>query len=104
MVLWVNQYDIRPDKLEAYVKWSESAIKRILALPGVVEFRGYRGSAGASEAVTTTEFTDMAAWAAAYSSEDVQKLLLELRTFVENVSFQLWGPSPVVPKPLRPKK
>jgi hypothetical protein len=28
----------------------------------------------------------------------------ELRMFATNISIELWGPSPVVPKPLRPGK
>ncbi len=41
MVLLVQKWGIHPDKLEAYMKWTESAIQRTLAVPGVVEFRAY---------------------------------------------------------------
>ena len=53
MVLQVIKYDIHPDKREAYLKWPEGAIKRLLSVPGVVEFRAYRGAAGAPQVVTT---------------------------------------------------
>lgn len=46
MVLLVQKWDIHPDKLEAYTKWTESAIQRTLAVPGVVEFRAYRAATG----------------------------------------------------------
>lgn len=36
MVLYIMKWDIHPDKADAYVKWSESAIKRTLAVPKVV--------------------------------------------------------------------
>lgn len=39
MVLQVMKWDIHPDKVEAYSKWTEGAIKRTLSVPGVVEFR-----------------------------------------------------------------
>jgi quinol monooxygenase YgiN len=104
MVLTVIKWDIHPDKLEAYLKWTESAIKRNLAVPGVVEFRAYRGTAGAPQVVVTYEFADMAAWAAWYSNEDIQKVLTELHTVALNVSHEIWGPSPVVPAPIRPGK
>ena len=46
----------------------------------------------------------MATWAAWHDHEDVQKVLLELHTIAVNISLELWGPSPVVPAPIRPGK
>jgi hypothetical protein len=54
--------------------------------------------------VTTYEFADMAAWASWYNNEGVQKVLTELHTLALNVNIELWGPSPVVPAPIRPGK
>jgi antibiotic biosynthesis monooxygenase (ABM) superfamily enzyme len=96
------KWDIHPDKLEAYMKWTEGAIKRTLAVPGVIEFRAYRPATGTSQVAVTYEFADMAAWAAWESSEDTQKVLTELHTLALNVSIEIWGPSPVVPAPIRP--
>jgi len=104
MVLSVMKYDIHPDKLEAYLKWPKGAIKRLLSVPGIVEFRAYRGAAGASQVVTTSEFADMAAWAAWQSSDEVQKVIAELHTLAINVTTEVWGPSPVVPAHVGPKK
>jgi len=104
MVLFVMKWDIHPDKVEAYMKWTESAIKRTLAAPGVVEFRAYRPVSGASQVVVTYEFADLATWAAWNGNEDVQKVLEELRTLALNVNIEVWGPSPVVPAPIRPGK
>ncbi len=102
MVLQVMKWDIHPDKAEAYLEWTQNAIGRTLAAPGVVEFRAYRPATGASQAVTTYEFADMAAWSAWQSNEDVQKVLNELHTVALNVNIEVWGPSPVVPEPIRP--
>jgi quinol monooxygenase YgiN len=104
MVLHVMKYDIHPDKREAYLKWTEGAIKRSLSVPGVVEFRAYRSVAGSSQVVTTYELPDMAAWAAWNSNEDIQKLVAEVHTLALNVSIEVWGPTPVVPAPIRPGK
>ena len=104
MVLSVSKWDIHPDKAEAYLKWTKGAIKRSMSVPGVVEFRAYRGAAGAPQVVITWEFADMSAWAAWNSSEEIQKVLTELRTVAVNVTNELWGPSPVVPAPIRPGK
>jgi quinol monooxygenase YgiN len=104
MVLLVMKWDIHPDKAEAYIKWTDNAIKRTLATPGVVEFRSYRLATGTSQIATTYEFADAPAYAAWYSHEDVQKVLAELHTVALNVNIELWGPSPVVPTPIRPTK
>lgn len=102
MVLCVMKWEIHPDKVEAYTKWTEGAIRRTLGAPGVVEFRAYRVAAGQGQVVVTYEFADMAAWAAWYAHQDVQGVLKELGTVTLNQSTELWGPSPVVPKPIRP--
>ncbi len=104
MVLQVMKWNIHPDKVEDYLKWTESAIKRTLAVPGVVEFRAYRPATGASQVVTTYEFADMVTWAAWQSDEDGQKVMDELRTLTLNVNIEVWGPSPIVPGPIRPGK
>ena len=104
MVLYVLKWDVHPDKAESYPKWAESAIKRTVAGPGVVEFRSYRGAAGAPQVVITYEFADMAAWAAWLNNEEVKKVFSELHTIATNVTTELWGPSPIAPAPIKPKK
>jgi len=102
MVLQVTKWDIHPDKVDAYREWAPGAIQRLLAVPGVLEFRAYRPASGSFQAVTTYEFADMAAWAAWAAHEDVKKAVDELHTLALNVSREVWGPSPVVPEPIRP--
>jgi len=101
-VLYVMKWDINPNKAEEYPKWAQSAIKRTLAVPGVVEFRAYRMAANDSQVVVTYEFSDMASWASWVSNEEAQKVIEELHTIALNVKAELWGPSPVVPEPIRP--
>jgi hypothetical protein len=55
-----------------------------------------------SQAVSTHEFTDLAAWAAWYANEESQKLINDRRAFTMNEVSELWGPSPLVPAPIRP--
>ena len=102
MVIKVIKWNIHPDKIEAYLKWTEGAIKRTLASPGVVEFRAYRPVTGASQVVITYEFADLAAWSAWEIDENVQNVMNELRALALNVEIEVWGPSPVVPAPIRP--
>jgi antibiotic biosynthesis monooxygenase (ABM) superfamily enzyme len=102
MVIQILKWDIHPDKIAAYTEWAKTAIPSILAVPGLVEFRGYRPVIGDAHIVSTFEFADLAAWAAWSNHEDIQRITDELRTFTIKVESELWGPSPVVPEPIRP--
>ncbi len=101
MVLYVIKFDIHPDKVDAYIEWVKGAIKRELGHPGVVEFRAYRPVTGTNQVVITYEFVDMVAWAPWQAPEEVEKVRTELHTLALNVNIELWGPSPVVPTPIR---
>lgn len=102
MVLYVVKWNYRPDKAETIAKWQEDAIRRTVAVPGVIEFRAYRPVSGASRYLVTYEFADLGTWTAWYGHEETQKVLDELHTRASDVTLELWGPSPVVPKPIRP--
>ena len=47
MVIYSQQWNIRPEKAAEYPKWSQAALKRLLGVPGVEEFRAFRLMAGA---------------------------------------------------------
>ena len=102
MVLYVMRWNIHPDKKEAYMEWTKGAIARTLGAGGVAEFRAYRPATGPSQVVVTYEFTNMAAWQTWYGNQDVQTVLEELHMLATDVTLDLWGPSPVVPDPIRP--
>lgn len=102
MVLYVMKWDIRQDKAAAYGKWAISALQRMLSSGQVAEFRAYRPASGTSEVAVTYEFADMATFGKWYQSEGVQRAMQESREYCENMVSELWGPSPVVPKPVRP--
>lgn len=102
MVLWVVQYSVRPETEAEFGEWAKTAIDRLLTIPGLVEFRSYRPITGGSQAASTYEFADMQSWVEWHSSETMQQILQEVRAFTVNFSAELWGPSPMVPTPLRP--
>lgn len=102
MVLYVMKYDIHPDKSKEYFTWAESAIPRILRVPGVIELRGYRTAAGSNQIVVTLEFLDMENFGLWFDNEEIQELVKERRNFTSNEQTEIWGPSPVVPDPIRP--
>lgn len=102
MALYVMQWNIHPDKAEAYMEWTKGAISRTLAVPGVIELRAYRPATGTSQIVITYEFANIAVWETWYAHQDIQDVMTELHTLATNISTELWGPSPVVPDPIRP--
>jgi hypothetical protein len=104
MVLYVTKYNVHPDKLDAFQGWSQVVIPKILATPGVIEFRAYRPLSGSFQVVTTIEFADVTAWGNFANGEAGTKMNDELHTLAFDINHEIWGPSPVVPKPLRPGK
>lgn len=102
MVLCVFKWNIHPDKTEAYLNFAQRAVPGTVSVPGVVEFRAYRPVTGASAVVLTYEFADLNAWSAWYDDARIQQIIEELRTVATDVTTELWGPSPVVPRPIRP--
>ena len=102
MVLYTMKWNIHPDKTEEYMAWAKGAIQRTLGVGDVIELRAYRPASGVFQVVLTLEFADMAAWSNWYSTEVVQTVFVEMRTLTTNATTELWGPSPVVPQPIRP--
>lgn len=102
MVLWVMKYDINPDKPDAYVAWAQGAIPSVLGAGNVVEFSGYRPVSGSRDVALTVSFANLADWQAWYESEAYQTATAEMASVTLNVETELWGPSPVVPQPIRP--
>lgn len=50
----------------------------------------------------TYEFANMVDWANWHEDEESQDVLTELHKVAINVKLELWGPSPIVPEPIRP--
>ena len=101
-VLAVMRWNIRPEKAREYGEWARESTRRTLGVPGCVEFRAWRPVTGNTETVITYEFPDLSAWAKWRESAEVQAVTDEMRPFVSDLVIELWGPSPVVPAPIRP--
>ncbi len=104
MIQAVLTYDLVPSADQpAYLTWARNAIGLVMQQPGLIEFRAHRNLLGAPLFRVTIEWQSMA---------DLEKFLLgawqpveaELRTMATNIRWEYWGPSPVVPEPLRPGK
>lgn len=102
-VLQVTKWDVRPEMTAAYVEWALANAQIQLGIPGVIELRAFRPIAGSSQVVSTAEFADLATYAAWRSHPENERILAEAHKYVENLSVELWGPSPAAPAPLRPE-
>jgi heme-degrading monooxygenase HmoA len=105
-VIEANTYwDLRPDiDQQAYSQFAKKVAGTVLKAPGIVEFRGHRNFLGSPRVRQTTQWQTLADWAKFAESAENQEIQSELHKFATNIKTELWGPSPVVPEPLRPGK
>jgi len=96
------KWNIRPGMTDKYRGWAQSAVKRLLSVPGVVEFRAYRMIAGRHQVIVTYEFADMQALASWQSHESTQKAMEDASNYIADLKTEIMGPSPIVPDPIRP--
>jgi|SRR3990172_1147108 len=96
-------YDFHPNiDEEAYAKLAKRATMMMLSSKGFIEFRAHRNITGSPHVRRTSVWESLADWAALAQNPEFQKLTAEFRTYVNNLDVQLWGPSPLVPEPIRP--
>lgn len=87
---------------QAYLEYSKRAISTILKTSGIVEIRANRGLLGSPQVCLITVWQTLPDWAKFAESSERQNLEFELLEFATNINIEIWGPSPVVPRPLRP--
>ena len=105
MIEVVMTWDILPGTDEqAYAAYAKKVIGAALRQPGFVEFRANRSLMGSPQSRATYVWQTLADWAIFAATADYQALDAESRRFVTNTHVELWGPSPIVPEPIRPGK
>lgn len=98
-------YDFLPGvDLNVYAAWAKKAIATVLNAPGVVEFRANRSLLGTPLIRSTSVWKTAADWGNFVQSPEWNALLAEMSAFVTPPRVEIWGPSPLVPEPLRPVK
>lgn len=86
----------------AYGEWAKKTVGAVLKAPGLVEFRANRNILGSPQVRSTAVWQTLADWANYSDSDEWRTLDAELRAFVTNINVEIWGPSPVLPEPVRP--
>ena len=95
-------YDFVPGIDEAaYSRLAKRATAMMVSAPGFLEFRAHRSLVGTPHVRRTSVWESLVHWAALAQSREFQEITAEFRTYVTNVDVQMWGPSPLVPHPIR---
>ena len=88
---------------QGYGEWARKAISSLLKAPGFVEVRAQRNMLGLPQGLAISVWQTMADWAKYNESAEWQAFMAELRDkWATNFRVEIWGPSPVVPEPIRP--
>lgn len=96
-------YDFLPGIDEqAYATLARKATTMMVEAPGFVEFRAHRNMVGSPHVRRTSEWENLSDYAALAQKPEFQALNAEFRTYVTHLKVEIWGPSPYVPKPIRP--
>jgi heme-degrading monooxygenase HmoA len=102
MIEVTNTYDLQLGvSLDTYAEWAKKAAETIVQQPGLIELRANRNMLGSPQIRTTTCWKSTSDWAA-FADGPWRTMEQELRTFATNLKVEVWGPSPLLPTPLRP--
>ncbi len=89
---------------KAYAEYAKNAIATYMKEPGFIEYRGNRNLLGSPQVRSITVWQSLADWAKFAETKQWEALEVQRRTFVTNIHVEIWGASPVAPKPVRPAK
>ena len=98
-------YDLMPGVEEnAYFNWIKQAIVPALKSEGIVEIKACRNPKESPAVLVTGVWKSMEDWTKFSQSEPWNSLINTLQTtFAINIRIEVWGPSPFLPEPLRPR-
>ncbi len=98
-------YDILPgvDK-KAWAEFAKFSVATYMKAPGLIEWRANRNLLGSPQVRITNVWQSFGDLAKFRQSEEWAAVETQLRTFVTNIRVEMWGTSPLVPKPVRPGK
>lgn len=97
-------YDFHPNIDEkAYAKVAKKATAMMLQAEGFVEFHAHRNLTGSPHVRRTSIWKSLKHWAALAQQPEFQDVTAEFRKYVTNLQVTLWGPSPLLPEPIKPE-
>ena len=96
-------YDVMPGINEQeYFEWMKKSIVPALKSRGMVEVRAHRGIKENQTVLVVGSWEKLEDWTEFSQSEGWNSFMNPLQnTFARNLRIEVWGPSPVIPTPLR---
>jgi heme-degrading monooxygenase HmoA len=85
----------------AYARLARKATNMIVSAEGFIEFRANRNLVGSPHVRRTSVWESFAHYAALAQEPEFQKVTAEFRTYVKNLEVIFWGPSPLLPDPIK---
>lgn len=85
-----------------YEELSKAVVAMALEAPGIIEIRGNRNMLGTPQARFTTVWESLVDWAKFNESREWQDAWAEMNPYLTDFHLQIWGPSPIIPEPMRP--
>lgn len=99
-------YNVKPDiDVQEYYKWMKTAIIPTIKSRGMVEVRAHRNVKENQEVLVVGVWEKLEDWTEFSQNEGWKSFITPLEsTFATNVHIEIWGPSPLIPAPLKPPK
>ncbi|MDA3859687.1 MAG: hypothetical protein PF445_00530 [Melioribacteraceae bacterium] len=96
-------YDFLPNIDEnAYAKLARRATRMMVEADGFIEFHANRNMLGSPNVRRTSVWKSFTDYATLIQNPEFQKINEVFRTYVTNLDIVIWGPSPLIPAPIRP--
>lgn len=104
MIEVTHTYDLLPGiDQQAYGELAKKALAALSRAPGLIEFRAHRNMIGSPHVRTTAVWRTLAEWAQARENPELQAFEPQFRAFITNDKVEIWGPSPILAEPFRPR-
>ncbi len=98
-----TSFDFLPGvDMKAWAEFAKNSMAMYMKAPGLIEYRANRNVLVSPQVRATTLWQSLSDWAKFVETKEWEAHVAQLRTFVTNIHVEIWGLSPVAPKPLRP--
>jgi hypothetical protein len=85
----------------AYARLGRKATKLMVSAEGFLELHANRNMLGSPHVRRTSVWKNFADYAKLIQDPEFQRINAEFRTYVKNIQVIVWGPSPLMPEPIR---
>lgn len=88
---------------EAYGQLWKRAIAMFVEAPGLIEIRGNRSLTNSGNVRQTTVWNTVSDWSRFIEKPEWQEIFYDFKYYATNMTIEIWGESPIIPQPIRPR-